>query len=67
MLDNGMESAIKRACKDYRNSCEIGKHLPLSLLRPIWRAAFIAGARYTVEAIGKSMNRTKGENDDKPS
>lgn len=56
-----IEAAIKAATKRYRESCVLGKRLPLTVLRIVYRQAFLDGSRWVMEALRVKVPPRKGE------
>lgn len=64
-----IEKAIAKSCREYRKT-SIGRSIPLTILRAIYRNAFLEGSRWCLESLGvavptppkpmKMMKRKKG-------
>lgn len=49
-----IEKAIANACREYRKT-GIGRSIPLTILRSIYRNAFLDGSRWCLESLGAAV------------
>lgn len=56
-----IEKAIKEATKEYLKATTIGKATPLTILRAIYRQAFLDGSRWAIESIGVKLPKKQVE------
>lgn len=59
MERDDLETALKKATKRYRETTTLGKRLPLTILRAIYRQAFLDGSRFVLESLGAKLPEKK--------
>lgn len=60
VMDVGLiKQAMKETCREYRKQTIIGKRLPLTILRVIWRQAFLDGATFMAKQTSEIVSKSK--------